>query len=311
MYKFELLTLNELKPLLLDTYEKLQAPIFKTLSHPLDLSNPAYDSLFAIGASLDGVPVGLLLALLSREARGGEIISLFVDEAHRRQKIATRMVEKTIHLLREAKLIRLTMTYPDRRPITPVIEQFLTSVGFKDKYLVMAEFQFDSFRFNPPWLSQQYSLPEGFEIFPWGELTYDECQQIKFGYRHQSIPATVYPFAEDGDFDPLNSLGLRFQGKLIGWVVTKRLDPDTICYQSIFIEQELHKRGMIIQLLMESIRIHIKHKVKWGIFRVNVLQSSGRWLHFIRRRLAPYADFIDEYYQSWFPLKSPVDKSTP
>ena len=196
----------------------------------------------------------------------------------------------------------LSVIYPDRVPETPVIEEFLKKNGFTGKQLAWAEFLFDYSRFVPEWFFQDFKWPEGFQVFPWNELSYGEALQIKMKHANQTVPGDVYPFAMDSPFDSLNSLGLRYNGEIIGWMITQRLDPDTVCYAQLFIDFEFQKKGYALFLLVEALRIHYKHQVKWGLFKVNVMQSSSQWLKFIRFRLAPSADFIYEHYQASLPL---------
>jgi GNAT superfamily N-acetyltransferase len=295
----EVLELRKTPPALLDSLSHLIFPTVKTNPHPINLYDPNNYSLYPIAAFVDHRPVGLLLMKLSPKMKAAEICSLQVVEQYRGQTIGTQLIKFAVEQLKSVGLKFILITYPDRRPETSVIENFLKKNNFKGKALVLAEFMFDYSGFKPDWYLRKYQWPSLFEIFPWGELSYFEAMKIRHRYAQQALPSSVYPFQSDGFFEPLNSLGLRYKGELIGWVITERLSSDTINYGNLFIDYDFQKKGYAIHLLIDSLNIHYNNQIKWGIFKINILQASAQWLKFIRCRLAPHADFIYEYYQSF------------
>jgi hypothetical protein len=135
-------------------------------------------------------------------------------------------------------------------------------------------------------------------VFPWTELTYYEAVQLNERCRRGEIPAEVNPFYGSSAFEPLNSLGLRYEGRVVGWMVTERVSPTIINYRNLYIDYEFQKKGYAIQLLVDALNIHCRHQIKWGMFKLNVLQATSHWLKFIRRRLSPHAEYIFEYNQA-------------
>lgn len=294
--------LYKLSPSQLDAFAKLQKPMFHSSPQPRDISDPINRNLYAIGATIDDKPVGLILSVLSQQEKAAEIVSFYVDEAYRKQDIASYLIEYMAQQLKSLDFRAIAIAYPDRTPETPAIENFLHKNGFSGKKMVLAEFMFDYSHFAPPWFIKKYVWPKEFQVFPWTELTLEEINLINTKFTNRYIPNVVYPFLGDSSFDPLNSLGLRHRGEVIGWVLTKRVQPEILCYENLYIDQEYQHKGYSIQLLVDSIRIHVENEVKWGLFKVNINEASARWLKFIRQRLAPYADHIYEYYQAFRPL---------
>jgi GNAT superfamily N-acetyltransferase len=301
--KIEVLDLKTMTPALVESYSKLQRPFMTSIPRPLDLFDPRNRLLYPIGATLDGIPVGFMIMSFSPLIKAADLKSLFIAEPYRRQKIASRMVQFAAEQLKSVNFKYILATYADRWPETSMVELFLQKNGFHRKDRVFAEFMFDYSQFRPNWFIREYAWPKKFQVFPWTELTYYEAEKIRERFKHQAFPHAVYPFQEDPSFEPLNSLGLRYEGQLIGWMITERISPEMISYGNLFIEYEFQSKGYSIQLLVDSINIHCRHKIKWGMFKVNIIQASGRWLKFIRRRLAPHADFIYEYYQTCLEIK--------
>ncbi len=121
------------------------------------------------------------------------------------------------------------------------------------------------------WL-HRYRLPEGFEIFPWSELTTNERHNILARQRRELwFPPELTPFQEVQRIEHLNSLGLRHHSEVVGWMITHRVAEDTIQYTSLFVRKELQGLGRAVPLLAEA----IKRQMPSGIERGNMPDSSG------------------------------------
>jgi hypothetical protein len=143
-----------------------------------------------------------------------------------------------------------------------------------------------------PWLDR-YTLPDEFTIFPWAELTAQERQTIEQRQQVESwYPPVLTPFQEEDRLEPLNSLGLRYQGQVVGWMITHRVAPDTIQYTSLFIQQEFQQLGRTIALIAEAIKRQIAGGVPYGIFMIDV--ENKTMVKFFRRRLQPYMTSLTE-----------------
>ena len=62
--EIEILEFKKISPSLLEAYSKLQLPYTKSSPQPLDLFDPKNRTLYAIGASIEKTPVGLLTSAL-------------------------------------------------------------------------------------------------------------------------------------------------------------------------------------------------------------------------------------------------------
>jgi hypothetical protein len=122
----------------------------------------------------------------------------------------------------------------------------------------------------------------------------DECRAIE---RSQAaspcIPRDLYPFHPEEKSEPLNSLGLRYQGQVVGWLITHRLNSNTIRYSYGFIRQDLQKMGRLIFLIANAVQLQIKAKTAPNMICV-VSCDHTPMLQFARKHLAPYLTAIEE-----------------
>ncbi len=287
-----------------DDLSSLLFPGYQPLLEKPDLLDPQNQNLIVFGAFDKEIPVGLIVGNKTLGRNSLDIQSLFVFEKYKDQHLQYQLVKQLEeeYIKKGGSLVQAL--YPNRSPFLEEWEQPFIKLGWNGRSLSIIECYYENGDdFNPPWFEKNLLLPPNFEIFPWGELTSQDKSAILKAYEQRAIPEDVYPFAGDGVFEPLNSLGLRYQGNLIGWLITRRLDADTICYYSIYVDFDFHHKGPIIVLLSRALRLQQKAGIKHALFRVNLVQLPNlKWYHFVKRRLAPYADRYTEFYLAWHKL---------
>lgn len=305
MYEITELEIRKIKPKKLAFYRGMIRQGYKYLFDNPDLLDPSNKNLMAVTATLHHTPVGLVIG----EKKPGhllEIKSLFIDEGHKNKNLLFRMLKFLEKEYVKNGGLYMQAMYAEEPLFLEEWEKTFTQLGWTAKRLAAVEcFYEDGYSFHPPWLDKNYVLHPDFEIFLWKELTAEEAEAIKLAYKKRLIPEEVYPFSAGGLFEPMNSLGLRYKGKVVGWLITRRYDPDTICYYSIYTDLEFHHKGPIIKLLVHSLKLQQKSSFKKAIFRVNVIQLPNlKWLKFIRRRLVPYTTKTTEYSLAWHVISS-------
>ena len=100
-----------------------------------------------------------------------------------------------------------------------------------------------------------------------------------------SIPLSCRRFRRKRRQEPCNSLGLRSDNEVVGWMITHRTRPDTIQYTSLYVEPAVRRRqpGIGMALLAKSICLQIESGVPRGIFLVHMDNPQG--LNLTRRHL--------------------------
>jgi len=254
-------------------------------------------SLVAIGASSAGRPVGLLLAEILSDERSAKMLSIFVVPSHRRQGIATALLKRweeelALRGCTEAQLVNDLTTRLTTR--SSLLEALLRKCHW---ILSNTELIYNSDSttniIQAPFLQKKYVLPSDMEIFLWQEITSKERLVIEQTQRVNSwIEEPLYPFKHEESFEPLNSLGLRYRGEVLGWVLTKRLEVDTIAYNCMFVRKDLQRMGRGIALFVEAIKRQNMANIPKGIWEVN--QKNDLMIRFINKYMLPYLTSIEE-----------------
>lgn len=220
----------------------------------------------------DGIPVGVLLA----KPTGSELQILY---------LYSHNIEDLLDKVGLWK--QITLHYREENPFAGQIEQLCKKRGWEGPVLHGVRYLIEIQKLHPAWLDKDYHYARGYSSFPW--------------HTHitlENVPYASSPFAwpEEPDF---NSLGLAYEGKTVGWMVTHRISHDTIRYTVLYTYPEYRYRGEIIKLLIESIKKQQSSEVPYAQFDLFTFGIDLRWKEFVSRRLAPYATLISKEYVLW------------
>lgn len=273
-------------------YLHLTYPIWRTR-----LQQPEYkESIMAIGVEIDSQPVGLAIANIAFHTKKAQILSIYVQPEYRQQGIGGSLLRSLSQQLQMSGCRQLEIRYT-ASATTIALEKLLTEQGWsipQPKMLVC--YSIAERMKQAPWL-YSYHLPATFSIFPLVELTSQEYQIIQ---QKQALspwyPEMLSPFRGDLPVEPLNSLGLRYQGEVVGWMATHRIAPNTIRYSSLFVRQDLQKMGRAIPLIASAIKLQLQSNIPYYICAAEVGNQS--MVKFVRRRLLPFLTQVRESKQS-------------
>ena len=284
---FTLLNHSTIQP-----YQHLTYPIWRTR-----LQQPFENLIIGIGADLDAQPVGLAMANIIPHNNKAEIVSIYVQPKYRQQGIGGLLLTNLSQKLQAMGCTRLELSYT-ASATSIALERLLTQQGWSTPQPKMLVCHSITERMQQaPWL-YDYRLPATFTIFPLAELTSREYESIQ---QKQAIapwyPEILSPFRGELPVEPLNSLGLRYQGQVVGWMATHRLAPDTIRYTSLFVRQDLQKMGRAIPLIAEAIKLQLKSNIPQYICAAAV--ENQTMIKFVRRRLQPFLTQVRESRQSY------------
>ncbi|MCE5317351.1 MAG: hypothetical protein LLG04_08305 [Parachlamydia sp.] len=262
---------------------------------PLDIHSLDPENLCLLGALEGDTPIGLAAAILQPNFR---IAELKVLTAFTLNSVGRELLEKLERELAKRNVGVLMAVYPSHSPIHPLLQ----ACNWESPRVVLTSCYFISHLFSPSWYLKAYRLPKGFAYFPWEKLTQDDKHTIQKLWEKGDISSDIYPFYEETVFEP-NSLGLRYQGKLVGWSLAESHAPQSLWYSKLYLDPAFRLTGIAIQLLAASILRHDHVRFPNVYFKLNLVQSSLRWLRFVKRRLIPYADSVTEYYQMWHKIQ--------
>ena len=241
-------------------------------------TQPPQGELTGLSASLDGAIVGFAISERLNPQQA-EIISLFVLPEYRSQGIGTRLLAYLERELAQQGCVEIILSYSTSTLTNVALEPLLQKLHWQPPQINLVLGKTATEKIAPaPWLNK-YPLPPAFEVFPW----------LDAGL---SLPPNI----EAHRLEPLNSLGLRYRGEVIGWVLTHRVAPDTIRYTAVSIAQAFEKRGRGVWLLAEAIRRQVDSGVPY--LTGSVSYRYPRLLKFVERHLTPYLTGVGEVRQT-------------
>ncbi len=275
-------------------YRSLTFPSYQPL---LQIMN---GSIVAMGAAIDDEPIGLALAEIQPD-QVAKILSIYVKPAYRQKGVGTALLTELERTLNQQGCTTALIVYVAGKPATPALEKLLHTCDWSLPEPRMLICRCDRRMRSAAWIDQA-SLPKTFTIFPWTELTAAERQTLQQQQEESPwMPESLVPFHYEQSMEPLNSVGLRYQGEVVGWVITQRFKPDTICYSCSFVRPDFQQRGRIIPLYAEAIKRHYSRpEIPYATWVVPYVYPG--MVQFVQRRMAEYMTTIDEFRRSLKPL---------
>jgi GNAT superfamily N-acetyltransferase len=235
----------------------------------------------------EGQACGLALAKLAPDHQEARLASLVVVPECRGAGLGTTLLERLEAVLRQQGCQQMSVNYSSGQSTVPAFERILQKCAWGPPELVQIVSKGD----RPSterlrWL--RLRLPAGFESFFWVNLPEDERQALQAEQVTKPwYPEYLSPFAGEELIDAVTSLGLRYQGQVVGWSICHRLTPDTTRHTSVFVRAELDGAGAGIPLLAESLRrVLADTPAQYLVFVVHA--QNEPMLRFARRHIIPH-----------------------
>lgn len=249
-------------------------------------------------------PVGLLLGSATESFYLAEIHSLFVKKKYRNQNIEAKLLQCFEKELMEHQCKMVTCFYSDAMETKLELEKLLNNNKFNPPIPTIIRYYFKGADFAPNWMNKNYQYPKDFSVSYFKDLSEEERKELMRRVSQGSIPNEVSPFLNEEVVEPINSLILKDQEKIIGFVITHRVSETLIRYSSLYIESEYQHLGYSIQLLINSMKIQKQiisenHPAILAVFDLNLNQTDKNWQHFIKRRLSSHADKTEVINLAW------------
>lgn len=285
---------------------RLQALTFPAYRHMLTLQ-PAHRhpglveqtivQPIAVAAWNGDQPVGLALAEVPVEHLESppEILSLFVAASARGQGIATRLVEALEQGVAARGFGRVTTVYMTGKPGSAAVERILSKRGWDPPQTrsVTTRFTLDEAE-RTPWFGRVQPDSKDFEIFAWTGLTAVEREELKRSHEASPwIAEGLEPWRHESyGFEPVSSVGARYRGTVVGWVINHVVDAHTVRFTCSFMRSDLSRRGRILPLYTESLRRLRETPYDTAMFITPMVFKE--MVDFVRRRCAPWGSFFGE-----------------
>ncbi|MEM6299562.1 MAG: TIGR03032 family protein, partial [Bacteroidota bacterium] len=273
-------------------FDKLTFPSIQRQLYATRLNEPLVTAV----ALYNRQPVGAAIAEIFPDGRG-KVISYFVAHQLRGKGIGKKLLETLESGLKQKRAKVMVMRYRSDWKSVTTLESFVPKMGFTDPKTILLLCKTGKNISQAPWFDKM-SLPSGFESFNWELLSKEEKTYILNRKEKEDwYPKALDPFQLENRIYYPASVGLRYQDKVVGWVVTHQISEDTIQYTTLFVSPEMQRMGRAIALLVEAIRRQINifdqtGKVPYGAFQVEVQNDLMR--KFVERRMKPYLSTYTE-----------------
>ncbi len=280
-----------------------EGPAFRQLTFPrfrqLLLNSGPDQPIIAVGAYFFGQPAGLALAQYYPESGSANFLSVSVTPSHRGNGLGAALLESLEDLAARCGSRQAFLTYRTGPAGNPALERLLFKRGWSPPSVAWYYFLTSRKIAQAPWLQQTPPLLTGFSIFEWEGLTLVEKEQVErliaTDYRYSDAPF----YQANLPYEPLNSLGLRYQGEIAGWILTSRFSPETIGYTGVFVRSDYRQMGLVPCLIAEATRRHlvVADQIPTGSWQIS--PANLNMLKFAEVFLKPYVSSIMEERESF------------
>lgn len=258
--------------------------------------------LIAFGVSNQGLPIGIGTALLDCDLHILEVLHIEVAPAHRNRQIGRNLLGKIQEEAIRQKAKIFSFVYPLNEPETAAIEKIIDAQHWKGSrpFLIKAYFNPETFTASITRLNYQY--PSGYKEFPWKDLTPAQRQDLLYREKQGHFSRAISPFIDEKIIEPLNSLGLEYEGRVVGWLITHKIE-NLIRYTAFYIEPSLKYRGLAMKMMSNSINLHRQFLKEMALTEVPCLIAHPSYIQFIERRLIPFATKVIRLQQRWHTIQ--------
>ncbi len=251
----------------------------------------------AVGCWLNKIPVGLALFEMPNHGESNEteafLFSIFVTSLYRRMGIAKQLLEKSEVILFERGINRIEGEYAKEHPRSGIIEKLLNSMQWEyEPYRMLISTQHGVGLLDDPLLRRiSKSLSEDYEYFFWKDLSASDMETLKA--KIGNLSAGLQPFSDYYiDYLHYNSLGLRYKGDVVGWMLTlKYMSPNTTDYANMYVFPEHAKLGYGMGLFYNSFeleRTYLGNKYAQHSIVAHVYHINNKMTKLTERRLLKY-----------------------
>ena len=243
-------------------------------------------SICGVGAFLFDQAIGLAL---TRQVKAGvwDIPWVYVSPRYRNKGVAAALLGELEKIVRQREGNKLIISYSTDNPFKMQIEALLTGKDFAVPKVLLSFFKFEcAAALKLGWvrryvckeaLEQRTARFGKYEIFRWAELKDKEKEYLK-KIKGRLYPDWFCPLNGEAKNDPLLSLGVRYEGELIGYLVTRRVGGDTLHIWRSYLKDQY--RGSPVYVTLFSTLLHLQDRAGIRYLMSDIEDNNIRMLKF-------------------------------
>lgn len=250
--------------------------------------------LYVWGASFWGQPAGAAVVAMGSSA---DLLDLYVLPAYRRAGLAAQLLTTIETTLHQNAIPEIQARYRQDEHAEGWM-RLLAKVGWNPPIRTSTVFWTSRTSRGAQWVAR-YQFRPPYEVFTWSELSAEESEQIAKRGEEGWYPPYYSPFNRPlSAWDPETSVGLRYRGEVVGWVLGVREAPDRLYVEVMFVDPPLQQLGRGFMLVGESTRRYYSGCGNYAYWRVH--PDNEAMLRWSRRAFGEH--LVDEY-EEWVSTK--------
>lgn len=237
----------------------------------------------ALAAARGDEIVGLIYGEIEADTTG-HVRSVFVRAAHRGQRIAGALLAHLERQFTQLGCQQAKIAWMTGRASTEVLERLLHSAGWDEPVSQTLICRTDERMLTwSRYGTKTMRVDEEFTLLPWVDISDYDRESIRRRQAEEPwIPEDLIPFQYESNLEPINSLAVRHEGEIIGWMITHRVAPDTIRYTCSFMHPRLQGRFRIAPIYQQAYAIQHAAGVPIAIWMVPFQHRA--MVNFVKRR---------------------------
>jgi uncharacterized protein (TIGR03032 family) len=159
------------------------------------------------------------------------------------------------------------------------------------------------------WIKPKYSNQD-IHMFLWNTLTLAERQEIlQKQEKTEWYPSNVSPFEHEDKIEHSLSFGLKYEGKVVGWLITYTTNKDILEFSKLFVDRSILENGIgnystFLSFISNVIVKSVQEGYKYGLFQVATGNST--MIKFVNRYLRQYLITETDYVTTMCQLSNHV-----
>lgn len=250
----------------------------------------------AVGALLDGEPVGLALGgLPTTPERLPGLVSLYVTPAHRNRGIANALLGHFEQEMAARGCTEIETVFTTNKPGAAEFAAVLARHGWSAPEMRMLLIKLDIHSLRKAHWFQRVPLPPDEEIIRWRDVTPAERDDLRAWQEEEGwIAKDLVPFDHEAGACLHTSMALRKGGRISGWMICHLIDAVHQRYTCGYARPELQRVGRYVQLMVAASEPLCTPDYPASVPIYTVPAWHPRMVRFADRRMVPHSIFRGE-----------------